>query len=73
MRFATEGYNAYREIPVHAALIETATMNRELDKKDRAANVEFARQAMRNRANETLEVLDWMERNDSRREVQSWR
>jgi hypothetical protein len=67
MRFATEGYNAYREIPVHAALIETATMNRELDKKDRAANVEFARQAMRNRTNETLEVLDWMERNDSRR------
>jgi hypothetical protein len=68
MRVATEGYNAYREIPVHSAILESAVMNRELDKKDRAANVEFARQAMRKRGNETLEVLDWMERNDSRRE-----
>jgi hypothetical protein len=38
-----EGFNAYREIPVHNAILESAVMNRELDKKDRAANVEFAR------------------------------
>ena len=68
IRIASEGYNAYREIPVHGAILESAVMNRELDKKDRASNVEFARQAMRRRTNETLEVLDWMQRNDSRRE-----
>ena len=68
VRAGVEGFNAYREIPVHNAILESAVMNRELDKKDRAANVEFARQAMRRRTNETLEVLDWMERNDSRRE-----
>lgn len=60
IRIASEGYNAYREIPVHGAILESAVMNRELDKKDRASNVEFARQAMRRRTNETLEVLDWM-------------
>ena len=68
IRAASAIYNAYREIPVHAAILESAVMNRELDKKDRASNVEFAKQAMRNRTNETLEVLDWMQKNDSRRE-----
>ena len=68
IRIGAEGFNAYKEIPTHAAIIETATMNRELDKKDRASNVEFARQAMRKRTEETLSVLDWMEKNDSRRE-----
>lgn len=68
MRVGIEGVNAYREIPTHEAIINSAIMNRELDKKDRAANVEFARQAMRKRTNETLSVLDWMEKNESRRE-----
>jgi hypothetical protein len=68
MRIGAEGFNAYREIPVHKAILESAVMNRELDSKDRAANVEFARQAMRKRSSETLAVLDWMEKNDSRRE-----
>lgn len=68
VRLGVEGWNAYREIPVHGAILESAVMNRELDKKDRAANVEFARQAMRKRSNETLEVLDWMERDDRHRE-----
>lgn len=68
IRIGAEGFNAYKEIPTHAAILETATMNRELDKKDRASNVEFARQAMRKRTEETLSVLDWMEKNDSRRE-----
>lgn len=68
IRAASEIYNAYREIPVHAAILESAVMNRELDKKDRASNVEFAKQAMRRRTAETLSVLDWMQKNDSRRE-----
>lgn len=68
IRIGAEGFNAYKEIPTHSAILESAVMNRELDKKDRASNVEFARQAMRNRTNETLSVLDWMEKNDSRRE-----
>lgn len=68
IRLGIEGFNAYKEIPTHQAIITSAVMNRELDAKDRASNVEFARQAMRKRSAESLSVLEWMERNDSRRE-----
>jgi hypothetical protein len=68
IRMAVEGYNAYKEMPIHNAILTTGIMNRELEAHDRAANTEFARQAMRKRTDETLDVLDWMERNDSRRE-----
>ena len=68
IRLGIEGFNAYKEIPTHSAIITSNIMQREMEAHDRAANVEFARQAMRNRSDETLSVLDWMERNDSRRE-----
>ena len=67
IRMGVEGYNAYKEMPVHNAILTSAIMNRELEAHDRAANVELARQAMRKRTDETLAVLDWMEKNDSRR------
>jgi hypothetical protein len=69
IRVGMEGFNAYRRIPTHEAILTSSIMNRELDAKDRASNVEFARQAMRKRTEETLSVLDWMEKNDSRRET----
>jgi hypothetical protein len=68
MRFAMEGASAYKEDKVHPQILASGVMNREADMKDRASNVEFARQAMRKRTPETLAVLDWMQENDSRRE-----
>lgn len=68
MRFAMEGASAYKEYKVHPQILASGVMNREADMKDRASNVEFARQAMRRRTPETLAVLDWMQENDSRRE-----
>ena len=68
IRMAVEGFDAYKEMPVHNAIITSGIMNRELEAHDRAANVEFARQAMRKRTDETLSVLDWMQQNDARRE-----
>lgn len=68
MRAAIEGANAYKEYGIHSSILTSNVMNREAELRDRAANVEFARQAMRNRTSETISVLDWMQKNDRRRE-----
>ena len=60
--------NAVRQYKTDQFIRQSAVMNRERNRLDRAANVAFAEQAMNGRGAEVIESMQTMYRNDRRRE-----
>lgn len=60
--------NAYNQYTTDQFIRNSAIMNREKDKLDRAANVDFAKMAMNNKESEVIESMSNMYKNDRRRQ-----